>query len=409
MDYGLHYSTYPSVLEGYCDANWISDTKDSKSTSGYVFTIGGGAVSWKSSKQTCIARSTMESEFIALDKAGEEAEWLRNFLEDIPCWMKPVPAIMIHCDSQAAIGRAQSSMYNGVPSTSLGAKTITTDIKNPSFDQMKKKFDWFQIISFVVPGLKNMRDKKVMHRQAHELVKCLCDALESLSSSDAASIYGIAIFDAAHNGIHEVVELIIEIFPNAIYKCERETQRTIFHVAARERKWKSSLNHLAGHDEDKTPYMLFTEKHRELKLEGEKWMKDTATSCTIAAALIATVVFTAVFTVPGGVSSDYGVPMFVNQISFIIFSISNSVSMFTATTSLLMFLSILTSRYAEQDFFATVYITLRSKSSLFLIPVAAFACLPVASFVLLQFPLLITVLYSTYGPGIFGKKKQETS
>ncbi|KAK4394045.1 Retrovirus-related Pol polyprotein from transposon TNT 1-94 [Sesamum angolense] len=88
-------------------------SKDTKSTSGYVFTIGGGAVSWKSSKQTCIARSTMESEFIALDKAGEEAEWLRNFLEDIPCWTKPVPAIMVHCDSQSAIGRAQSSMYNG--------------------------------------------------------------------------------------------------------------------------------------------------------------------------------------------------------------------------------------------------------------------------------------------------------
>ncbi|KAL0336222.1 UNVERIFIED_CONTAM: Retrovirus-related Pol polyprotein from transposon RE2 [Sesamum radiatum] len=64
-------------------------------------------------KKTCIARSTMESEFIALDKAGEEAEWLRNFLEDIPCWTKPVPAIMVHCDSQSAIGRAQSSMYNG--------------------------------------------------------------------------------------------------------------------------------------------------------------------------------------------------------------------------------------------------------------------------------------------------------
>ncbi|KAK6146304.1 hypothetical protein DH2020_020173 [Rehmannia glutinosa] len=80
MNYGILYTRYPVVLEGYCDANWISDTKDSKSTSGFVFTIGGGAVSWKSSKQTCIARSTMESEFIALDKVGEEAEWLRNFL-----------------------------------------------------------------------------------------------------------------------------------------------------------------------------------------------------------------------------------------------------------------------------------------------------------------------------------------
>ncbi|XP_073307115.1 secreted RxLR effector protein 161-like [Primulina huaijiensis] len=59
-EYGLNYTSYPAVLEGYCDANWISDTKDSKSTSDYVFSIGGGAVSWSSSKQTCIARSTME-------------------------------------------------------------------------------------------------------------------------------------------------------------------------------------------------------------------------------------------------------------------------------------------------------------------------------------------------------------
>ncbi|XP_073042058.1 secreted RxLR effector protein 161-like [Primulina eburnea] len=73
-EYGLHFTRYPAVLEGYCDANWISDTNDSKSTSGYVFSMGGGAVSWRSSKQTCIARSTMESEFIALDKAAEEAE-----------------------------------------------------------------------------------------------------------------------------------------------------------------------------------------------------------------------------------------------------------------------------------------------------------------------------------------------
>ena len=112
-DYGLHYSGYPCVLEGYSDANWISDTSDSMATSGYVFTLGGAAVSWKSSKQTVIAQSTMESEFIALDKCGQEAEWLRLFLEDIPEWERPVPPICIHCDSQSAIGRAQNQMYNG--------------------------------------------------------------------------------------------------------------------------------------------------------------------------------------------------------------------------------------------------------------------------------------------------------
>ncbi|KAJ9539464.1 hypothetical protein OSB04_032197 [Centaurea solstitialis] len=110
---GLHYGRYPSVIEGYSDANWISDIKDSRSTSGYVFTLESAAISWKSSKQTVIVRSTMESEFIALDKCGEEVEWLRQFVEDIPKWPKPVTAISIHCDSQSEIGRAQSTMYNG--------------------------------------------------------------------------------------------------------------------------------------------------------------------------------------------------------------------------------------------------------------------------------------------------------
>nr|GEU31627.1 peroxidase 9 [Tanacetum cinerariifolium] len=53
------------------------ESKDSRSTSEYVFTLGGAAISWKSSKQTVIAKSTLESEFIPLDKYGEEAEWLR--------------------------------------------------------------------------------------------------------------------------------------------------------------------------------------------------------------------------------------------------------------------------------------------------------------------------------------------
>ena len=83
INYGLHYLRYPSVLEG--SSNWIFDLNDSKSTSGYLITLGGATISWKSSKQTCIARSIMEFEFITLDKAGEEAVWLRNFLEDIPC------------------------------------------------------------------------------------------------------------------------------------------------------------------------------------------------------------------------------------------------------------------------------------------------------------------------------------
>ena len=45
MDYEIHYTGYPRVLEGYSDSNWISDTEEIKATSGYVFTLGSGAVS----------------------------------------------------------------------------------------------------------------------------------------------------------------------------------------------------------------------------------------------------------------------------------------------------------------------------------------------------------------------------
>ena len=74
FDYGLHYIRYPFVLEGFSDANWISDSLETKSTSRYVFTLGGGVMSWKSLKPTCIAQSTMELVFLTHDKASEEAE-----------------------------------------------------------------------------------------------------------------------------------------------------------------------------------------------------------------------------------------------------------------------------------------------------------------------------------------------
>ena len=84
INYGLCFSGFPSVLEGFSDANWISDSDEMKSTSGYVLILSGSAVSWKFAKQTCTTRSTMEVEFIALEKASFEVEWLRNLLAKYP-------------------------------------------------------------------------------------------------------------------------------------------------------------------------------------------------------------------------------------------------------------------------------------------------------------------------------------
>lgn len=99
MDWSLNFTNFPAVLEAFCDVNWVTYNDKVSSTSGYVFTIGGGAISWKSTKQTCIARSTMESDFIALELASQEAEWLRGLLADIPLWGDlhlPYLSIVIH-------------------------------------------------------------------------------------------------------------------------------------------------------------------------------------------------------------------------------------------------------------------------------------------------------------------------
>nr|GFC46729.1 zinc finger, CCHC-type [Tanacetum cinerariifolium] len=101
------------VILGYTDASWISNIKDNSSTSGWVILLGGGANYWASKKQSCITGSTMESKFVALAAAGKEAELLKNFLLDIPLWVKPIAPISIRCDSVATLAKAYSQMYNG--------------------------------------------------------------------------------------------------------------------------------------------------------------------------------------------------------------------------------------------------------------------------------------------------------
>ncbi|GKE45242.1 zinc finger, CCHC-type containing protein, partial [Tanacetum coccineum] len=102
-----------TMLEGYTDASWISNTEDNSSTSGWVFLLGGGAISWASKKQTCITGSTIESEFVALATACKEAELLKNLLFEVPLWSKPIAPISIRYDSAATLTKAYSQMYNG--------------------------------------------------------------------------------------------------------------------------------------------------------------------------------------------------------------------------------------------------------------------------------------------------------
>jgi hypothetical protein len=76
--FGIHYSGYPPALKEYSDSNWISDADETKATNGYVFTLAGAAVSWRSYKQTVLTKSTIESEHVTLETSTNETEWLRE-------------------------------------------------------------------------------------------------------------------------------------------------------------------------------------------------------------------------------------------------------------------------------------------------------------------------------------------
>jgi len=113
MSYAIHYLGYLGVLEGYSDSNWISVADEHKATSGYIFTLGGGAVTWRSCKETILTKSIMEAELTALDTASTEAEWLRDMLMDLPLVEKPFHAILIYYDNQTMITNVKNSQDNG--------------------------------------------------------------------------------------------------------------------------------------------------------------------------------------------------------------------------------------------------------------------------------------------------------
>ncbi|TQE12286.1 hypothetical protein C1H46_001939 [Malus baccata] len=96
-------------LEGYTDSDLAGDIDDRKSTGGYIFMLNGGAVSWKSAKQTVIATSTMEAEFVACFEGMKQAVWLKNFLTDLKIVKSIQKPVRMFCDNNSAVFFAKNN------------------------------------------------------------------------------------------------------------------------------------------------------------------------------------------------------------------------------------------------------------------------------------------------------------
>ena len=114
VDYGLQF-TKDGMTEcvGYTDADWAGDVDDRKSTSGYLFKIGGASVSWMSRKQSCVALSTAEAEYISLTHAAQEAIWLNRLLAELKGIKEPPKPALIHEDNQSAISMSRNPQFHG--------------------------------------------------------------------------------------------------------------------------------------------------------------------------------------------------------------------------------------------------------------------------------------------------------
>ncbi|XP_028065813.1 ankyrin repeat-containing protein ITN1-like isoform X3 [Camellia sinensis] len=380
--------------------------------------------------------------------------------------------------SGASFNFFQNKIYSCVP---LKLENITEHKRKPDIENAAKGCIYGV---YSVPCIKHIREKKMIHHDAHELVKFICKEIVQSNYSSAEKIFSPPLFQAVSSGIHEITQAILRSYPNAIYlrnqkkqsifhhaivcRCENvfnlihrvEESKTIFlsqwdesrnnalHLAGylasqqqlnlragaalqmqRELQWfKEVEKHILPRNKEErnykemTPAEVFTDTHKDLVKEGEQWMKGTANACSIVAALIATVVFAAAITVPGG-NNGNGSPIFNKRASFLIFGIFDAFALFSSITSVLLFLSILTSRYAEDDFLvtlprrlifglltlflsilstmiafgATLYLVFEeSYKAWIIIPVFVLPVIPVGFFVFLQSPLLLDMFKSTY-------------
>ncbi|XP_016647399.1 PREDICTED: ankyrin repeat-containing protein At3g12360-like [Prunus mume] len=230
----------------------------------------------------------------------------------------------------------------------------------------------------------------------------MCEVIKHLDGIDMEDLCGGAIFQAVELGVFEFIDRIFQASPDLVWsnnqnqrnplqfaiECRQEriysliyrldkTERNVIgnlgdtsnsnmlHMAAmlsplakldnisgaalqmqRELQWFKEVETIVLprmrdtlNAENLTPRALFTKNHKELVKEGERWMKETATSCTVVGALIITIMFASAFTVPGGNNGETGIPIFLKKKLFMVFIVSDAISLFSSTTSVLMFVS----------------------------------------------------------------------
>ena len=111
IDYGLKYEVNQKInLKGYVNSDWVGSAIDRKSTSWFCFSIGSGLISWFRRKQSYVALSTAEAQYVTACLASCEAIWMQNLLSNL--FDLHMDATCIHCDNHSCVKLSENPVFH---------------------------------------------------------------------------------------------------------------------------------------------------------------------------------------------------------------------------------------------------------------------------------------------------------
>ncbi|GKV53186.1 hypothetical protein SLEP1_g59724 [Rubroshorea leprosula] len=279
---------------------------------------------------------------------------------------------------------------------------------------------------------RNMFAHAVAHRQ-EKVARFLYDAFGESKDTNMVT----ATDQDQNNLLHIAARLAphsqLDHYSGAVFQLQNELHwfKSVESIAPQLNKQKNK--------DGETPTQVFHKEHKNLVKEAEGWMKKMAQSCNVVGALVITIMFAALFTIPGGNDDKTGRPKLLKKSdaktasaqACMVFLVSDAISLFAASSSVLMFMGILTARYACQDFHNSLPFKLICGLSLLFISIAAMmvafcatlymmlqkemessmsiiflgAAVPVTSFILLQYPIFVEIYGSTLRRSIFNRRR----
>lgn len=162
-DYGILYrggeEQKGEALMGYCDSDYACNIDNRKSQTGYVFTLFGGAISWKSTLQSVVALSTTEAKYMAITAVVKESFWLRGIAGEFGVEQRAIP---IGCDNSGAINLSKHRVFH--------KRSKHTDVR---YHFVREEIEKGNIVVFKVDTAFNPADMLTKHLSKENFDLCI--------------------------------------------------------------------------------------------------------------------------------------------------------------------------------------------------------------------------------------------